>query len=626
MADMERKACATSWSVSEVCDEDTNDEGRMPYASMQLSMRWIESEISARLISIDQKLDALSCQVGCCQDGICYLKGWHDGKPTIDNQRSVNEGSRSSPSREQIAEAWAAVPASSTPPGPEIAPRSNNTVVSNNSFMSNISGIISDRSQAFKPETSARCLSAGLEAHNKMMQAMKNSSSEESRSQLVLDKVRETLDDPESGISAKAYNIFVPCIVIVSSVWSLLQTMQDPPVEPVPAAIVEIIVEVIFCIDIVVRFAVSPIIASFFRNPHNIVDILCASPILVRLIVGPAFSQEDRELFPGCMLFYVVPLLRLLKTLRGFREFNLIFTTVLQVYMETWPTMLMLGWVMLLFGTLIYAVEPRHNISSYPQALWFVVVTITTVGYGDLTPTTAAGYCISAVLVSSSVFVMALPLGIIGTAVSEIWKDRDTILLRNWARQRFDQWGYQAKDIPLFFAAFDSDGNGELDFSEFCDMLREMRIDIKESRIRKLFNSFDYDDSGTVDAEEFIWHLFPASYRAVYGKEAQEAKKDAHNRLSVNLNGSARNSSSSLPRSRGSAGSLYEVDGSKKRRRAEASQGRQSATGIRTPDSQGKRNTWNSDSGVKMNSTEATHVSVISIVPSSSGNSSSGKA
>merc|ERR1719174_2644915 len=104
---------------------------------------------------------------------------------------------------------------------------------------------------------------------------------------------------------------------------------------------------------------------------------------------------------------------------------------------------------------------------------------------------------------------MALPLGIIGAEVSDIWKDRHTILLRAWVRETLAYQGYDAADFPRFFESFDSDGSGELDYYEFCAMLTEMQVDIRPEKMREFFDSFDEDHSGAVDTQEFLLKLYP---------------------------------------------------------------------------------------------------------------------
>ena len=56
----------------------------------------------------------------------------------------------------------------------------------------------------------------------------------------------------------------------------------------------------------------------------------------------------------------------------------------------------------------------------------------------------------------------------------------------------------QAKDVLRVFVEFDSDGNGELDISEFREALRIMGVILPPDRMRKLFKYFDQDDNNMV--------------------------------------------------------------------------------------------------------------------------------
>jgi len=332
-------------------------------------------------------------------------------------------------------------------------------------------------------------------------------------------QVRLLMEDPEHSRLGWWYCKMMPVFVILSIFPSLIQSANHPPLSSLQHAGVEIFIEVVFFVDFMSRFIVCPNPRKHFKNFHNVVDLLITLPMLLRAAHGFVPSYSDLNRMPGSMLLYVVPLLRLLKALRGFKKFSLVLSVALKVYLETLPAILMLVYLVLIFATLFYYIEPRDNLENYAKSVWFVCVTMTTVGYGDYTPVTTPGYCLAALLVCSSVFFMAMPLGIIGTAVSEVWKDRDTIILRQWAKQRLDEWGYKAADIPEFFAAFDTDCSGELDFDEFCDMLAEMKVDIKRERMRMLFNSFDDDESGLVDAKEFVRRLYPEQYEEVFNQE-----------------------------------------------------------------------------------------------------------
>ena len=68
-----------------------------------------------------------------------------------------------------------------------------------------------------------------------------------------------------------------------------------------------------------------------------------------------------------------------------------------------------------IFGTVIYFVEHNINpkIDSIPRSVWFSIVTLATVGYGDIVPITALGQFLSAILMVLGYGVIAVPTGIV---------------------------------------------------------------------------------------------------------------------------------------------------------------------------------------------------------------------
>jgi len=184
--------------------------------------------------------------------------------------------------------------------------------------------------------------------------------------------------------------------------------------------------------------------------------------------------------------------------------------------MEALPVLLFtLLVITLVFSTAIYMVEPRHNIETLPRAMWLVMVTMTTVGYGDVTPESVAGSLLVAVLVIGSVLYMAMPIGIIGEAFTRVWQDRDRILLMEQARERLVSWGFTCSDVSVLFESFDQNRNGQLNYNEFYRMIRSMNIGLPDERIVKLFNHFDVGQNGFILQDNFIQVLFPSSYHMI---------------------------------------------------------------------------------------------------------------
>eukprot|EP00448_Togula_jolla_P022833 CAMPEP_0170580552 /NCGR_PEP_ID=MMETSP0224-20130122/6567_1 /TAXON_ID=285029 /ORGANISM="Togula jolla, Strain CCCM 725" /LENGTH=592 /DNA_ID=CAMNT_0010903629 /DNA_START=42 /DNA_END=1820 /DNA_ORIENTATION=+ len=340
----------------------------------------------------------------------------------------------------------------------------------------------------------------------------------------------EFLDNPESSYYADIYAKGMWFFTLVTVCTTLLQTCDPPLLQGLLGGIVEMAIDVIFSAEILVRLAFCPFPQQFFMVVWNWVDLLAALPSLVlRLLLGPFYFDEGDEL-ARMYLLCILPILRLARLLRRFEQFHLLRAAFVDAF-EALPVLLFtLVFIVLVTAALMFMVEPRENIPHLPKAIWLSVVTITTVGYGDVVPKSSQGTIITCVMVICSVLYMAMPLGIIGSAFCNIWNDRDRILLIQRTREQFKRWGFAPPDLPLLFQLVDIDGNGCLEFKEFVELLKQMRIVLTENRMVDLFAALDVDNSGEIDAQEFVKTVFPEAYHAIYGlhqePEAEETDDD----------------------------------------------------------------------------------------------------
>ncbi len=105
-------------------------------------------------------------------------------------------------------------------------------------------------------------------------------------------------------------------------------------------------------------------------------------------------------------------------------------------------------------------VQP-DKLGTIPDALWWSIVTIGTIGYGDVVPVTALGKLIATGTIFLGLIMMALPIGIIATAFAEQIHRRDFIVT----------WGMIAR-VPLF---------AELDAGEISDIMQLLRAQVVEA-------------------------------------------------------------------------------------------------------------------------------------------------
>ena len=129
----------------------------------------------------------------------------------------------------------------------------------------------------------------------------------------------------------------------------------------------------------------------------------------------------------------------------------------------------LVGCLIIALGTALVAASLMHlaeariqpeKLGTIPDAFWWAIVTIGTIGYGDVVPVTALGKLIATVTIFSGLVLMALPVGIIATAFAEQIQRRDFIVT----------WGMISR-VPLF---------AELDAAEISDVMELLRAQVVE--------------------------------------------------------------------------------------------------------------------------------------------------
>jgi voltage-gated potassium channel len=120
--------------------------------------------------------------------------------------------------------------------------------------------------------------------------------------------------------------------------------------------------------------------------------------------------------------------------------------------------------IALVAATLMHLAEGRvqpDKLGTIPQALWWAIVTLGTIGYGDVVPITALGKLIASGTIICGLIVIALPVGIIATAFAEQIHRRDFVVT----------WGMIAR-VPLF---------AELDAAAISDIMELLRAQVAEA-------------------------------------------------------------------------------------------------------------------------------------------------
>ncbi|XP_051477835.1 potassium voltage-gated channel subfamily A member 4 [Apus apus] len=187
-----------------------------------------------------------------------------------------------------------------------------------------------------------------------------------------------------------------------------------------PFFIVETVCIIWFSFEFTVRCFACPSKAQFFKNIMNIIDIVSILPYFITL--GTDLAQEQGSNGQQAMSFAI---LRIIRLVRVFRIFKLsrhskglqILGHTLRASMRELGLLIFFLFIgVILFSSAVYfaeADEPATHFQSIPDAFWWAVVTMTTVGYGDMKPITVGGKIVGSLCAIAGVLTIALPVPVI---------------------------------------------------------------------------------------------------------------------------------------------------------------------------------------------------------------------
>ncbi|KAF6719705.1 Potassium voltage-gated channel subfamily A member 10 [Oryzias melastigma] len=175
-----------------------------------------------------------------------------------------------------------------------------------------------------------------------------------------------------------------------------------------------------FAFELCVRFVVCPSKSEFFHNLMNMIDIISIIPYFVTVVTETFTTPQENS---GQNMSLAI--LRIIRLVRVFRIFKLsrhskglqILGQTLKASMRELGLLIFFLFIgVILFSSAIYFAEvdePSTQFVSIPDGFWWAVVTMTTVGYGDMCPITVAGKIVGTLCAIAGVLTIALPVPVI---------------------------------------------------------------------------------------------------------------------------------------------------------------------------------------------------------------------
>jgi voltage-gated potassium channel len=163
----------------------------------------------------------------------------------------------------------------------------------------------------------------------------------------------------------------------------------------------------LFAIEYVVRLYCSPKPLRYAFSFYGLIDLLAILPALLTL------------LYPDAQYLLIIRVIRMLRVFRVLklspylRQANFLLTALRGSKQKITVFFACIATLVTVFGTLMYVIEgPAHGFTSIPKGIYWAVVTLTTVGFGDIVPKTPLGQALSTLVMITGYSIIAVPTGI----------------------------------------------------------------------------------------------------------------------------------------------------------------------------------------------------------------------
>ncbi len=241
----------------------------------------------------------------------------------------------------------------------------------------------------------------------------------------MLDKIYRLLEGPDGTRTQTATGASIQILIVLNVLAVIASTVDAIWVRfATLLGAFEVFSVTVFAVEYLLRLASCTSDPRYRRpplgrirgafTPFAIIDLRAVAPALLPLVFGP-----DLRLLRAARLLRILRILKLARYSDAVRSLGRAFSARAP---ELAVTGMALAIVLILASSALYyaerEVQPDH-FGSIPEAAWWGIVTLTTVGYGDLAPVTPLGRFCAAFVAILGLGLFALPAGILGSAFVE---------------------------------------------------------------------------------------------------------------------------------------------------------------------------------------------------------------
>lgn len=217
--------------------------------------------------------------------------------------------------------------------------------------------------------------------------------------------------------AGKVFDIVVMIAIVLSLIVAFVETL--PRVEgqfKLVLTILEYVLTFFFTLEYILRLYCSPSRKEYAFSFFGIIDLVATLPLYLSFI--PCLSSA--RYFFILRTFRLIRIFRVLKLFAFINEGYLLMQSIRLSLRKILVYFLFVLILVVILGTLMFMVEggqPNSQFTDIGSSIYWAIVTLTTVGYGDITPVTTVGRILSGIVMILGYTIIAVPTGIVSATM-----------------------------------------------------------------------------------------------------------------------------------------------------------------------------------------------------------------
>ena len=209
----------------------------------------------------------------------------------------------------------------------------------------------------------------------------------------------------------KLFDVILLIAILTSILFVMLESVQSIDEKYGPFLdVAEWVITILFSLEYVLRIVTVKKPWKYIFSFYGIIDLLSTIPKYVSLIL---IDSHNLAVLRALRLLRIF---RILKIARYIGASNRLLLALRSSRAKIAVFLLFVLILCIILGTIMYMIEGAENgFTSIPRSVYWAIVTLTTVGYGDIAPVTALGQLIASAIMILGYAIIAIPTGIVGS-------------------------------------------------------------------------------------------------------------------------------------------------------------------------------------------------------------------